>query len=77
MSTINLQIDAAVVLMKARAAEFDTTREIGPDETFEALTDRAIANLSRVFHGDGGTTEVLDTMNLCALALSLAPKDGF
>jgi len=75
MSSVNAQIDAAIPLMKARAAEFDAIREMGPSETFGALTDRAIANLSRVFHGDGGTTEVIDAMVLCALALSVQQSE--
>jgi len=70
MSSINPQIDAAVVLMKARAAEYDEEREMD-GVTAEELLDRAFDNLAR---DEDDSTDIIDCMNLCALALSVSAR---
>ena len=89
MSSINPQIDAAVVLMKARAAEFDDEYDLVDTvdtADWEDLTKRADHNLSSAlntaqWHGLKNQhaqalarQSLLDTMNLCALALSVLPE---
>ena len=56
MGSIDQQIDAAVVLMKARAAEFNDTKtlhdedgKLWPDCEPLALVERAITNLRRAY----------------------------
>jgi hypothetical protein len=85
VTTINPQIDAAVVLMKARAAEFDHTRTMS-NVALDDLMGRAYDNLTRALtdrvdaHSPIGPQyqrrQLVDTMNLCALALSVLPKGG-
>ena len=85
MSSINAQIDAAVVLMKQRAAEFDETKtmideagRLRRDCEPAALMHRAFMHIARArtiddLHGRvfpaNARTDILDGMNLCALAL--------
>lgn len=86
MASINPQIDAAVVQMKARAAEFDETKTMDPDvaptfsTTFPHLATRAYKNIRSVViqpvNNPVDRDALLDTMNLCALALSVLPKEG-
>ena len=101
MASIDRQIDEAVVLMKARAAEFDGDYQTKESRHVARFIDRAFINLRRArkivgmywrvsyfvapatgkVNGDplaAGVLrrDLLDTMNLCALALSLLPKGG-
>ena len=79
MASIDPQIDAAVMLMKERAAQFDETREMkGPGCSAMELASRAENNAARatnrlLFRQQRAlaVTDLIDTMNLCALALSL------
>ena len=86
MSSISPQVDAAVALMKARAAEFDETKTM-KGVGMRAIVTRMVVNAVRVsdwidvpFFRAGGADairrDLLDTMNLCALALGLLPRDG-
>jgi hypothetical protein len=84
VSSINPQIDAAVVLMKARAAEFDGERSMDGVDFINVVVraernvhDALYENLMRM-RGAGYDhkrmeRDLVDTMNLCALALSLLP----
>lgn len=90
MTTINRQIDAAIPLMKARGAKFNETKTMD-GVTALRLVGLAHQNLRNV-HGnlydchrflglpaldvDDARRDLLDTMNLCALALSVLPKGG-
>lgn len=91
MASIDQYIDAAVPLMKARAARFDDAGRLPMDEWVERdgptactknLLYRASTNLGNA-KTDYVTLpirhlvrqDLLDTMNLCALALSLLPED--
>jgi hypothetical protein len=84
MSSINAQIDAAVVLMKERAAEFDDSRGMGEDETARVLAARAKSNVIRAVgilfdaawrrtdkpaNESDAIVHLVDCMNLCALAV--------
>lgn len=86
MSSISAEIDDAVVLMKARAAEFDDSLRMDGAEYYD-LAERADRNLTRAkvtaewhdFYDSNARglirRDLVDTMNLCALALSLLPGD--
>jgi hypothetical protein len=85
MSDINAQIDAAVAAMKARAAQFNETKTMDPEQcadpievTFQGLTQNAYHNLAEAIYGDLTLLEqhLLDAMNLCALALSVLPAES-
>ena len=86
MTTINPQIDAAVPRMKARAAKFNKTKTMDPDvappfsTTFSHLATHAYRNIRSVVIKPVGdpvdSDAILDCMNLCALALSVLPKEG-
>jgi hypothetical protein len=90
VSSINQQIDAAVPMMKARAAEFDETRSMdgAPPDAPHHLMVHARRNLSNgIAHYTDVTwadsperrakvrESLVDAMNLCALALSLLPEE--
>ena len=90
MTTINPQIDAAVVLMKALAAKLNETKTM-EGMTALRLVGHANRNLRRAHMNlfdddrylgippldvDVARRDLLDTMNLCALALSVLPKGG-
>lgn len=81
MSSINKQIDAAVDVMKARAAEFDDTREVGADDTPLALLRRIDTNLTRAAiavkwskDAADAVTHLADVMNLSALAIDAVKR---
>jgi len=77
MPSIETQIDAAVVLMLARAAEEGETFCGGyPWTTDTEDTLRRIALTAVTALALKNREAVIDTMNLCALALSLLPKEG-
>jgi hypothetical protein len=88
MPSIDAQIDAAVVLMKKRAGEFDT-RHWFPDRSVRDLTNIAesfLATATNILFGHAWkrskTAEVeaqvyiLNAMVVCALALSLLEKEA-
>ena len=80
MSDINAQIDAAVVSMKERAAQFDETKTV-EGVTAAGLVHRAFVNVarSRTIDDSGfyfpftAREDIVDAMNDLALALSLLP----
>ncbi len=90
MASIDPQIDAAVVLMKERAAKHDNWTM--DDVTFGTVMVRADMNLARAMPvvprclrddwtpdpvlNDMRRRNLTDCMNLCALALSLLPDDA-
>ena len=81
MGNINEQIDAAVVLMKAQAAEFDEKKTMDGMRaadlilraTNKAARARTIDDPHGRFFPESARADLIDCMNLCALALSLLP----
>ena len=85
MASIDQQIDEAVVLMKARAADFREqptepypSSIAGPDSILRRAHTEAAWALTLQAHSETTARReaILDTMNLCAVALSLLPKGG-
>lgn len=90
MASIDQYIDTAVVLMKERAARFDNAGKRPMDEWVQRdgaeacaanLTQRALSNLHNARLDLKSVPmrhlvrqDLLDVMNLCALALSVLPQ---
>ena len=89
MSSINPQIEAAVELMKARAAMFDDSKTMNGLNALQ-LSVYARQNLHSawqyLFNASAPNdefpldrkqvlTDLVDTMNLCALAISVLPEE--
>jgi len=82
VSSINAQIDAAVVAMKARAAEFDDMKTMhgvtAAELIMRAWTNCAKARTIDDVHGlvfpATAREDIVDAMNDLALALSVLPE---